>query len=105
MDPNDFINLIAKTVLDGIQKAPPKPFSVFRKPSNQVQNVSLGQLMAEMSDNLIVANNLQRDHIKALVAQTEAVRENTKVGRSILKMSKKAMKKASDDDDDDDDGG
>jgi hypothetical protein len=102
MDPQTFINDIVRAVVDNIQKAPPKPFTVFRKPSGATQNVSLGQLMAEMSDQLIISNNLQRDAIRAIQEHTAVLKENTKIGKSILKKSKR--RRDDDDDDDDEDG-
>lgn len=98
MDLQNFIQTliteITRGTVDGIQKAPPKVNTVMRA-GGKIQTTSLPQLMAELSDQMIISNNLKREELKQsarlielLEENIEAVDENTKVGEEQLKIAK-----------------
>lgn len=92
MTPDEFIRKIAEAVAAKISTQPPKAFEVKRQnPDGQqrTEAITLPQAIAELSDNMRLANELKKIEIGTMQGLMEVMDENRKVGKAMLKRSRK----------------
>lgn len=100
MDINQFTQFLIQQITEGIKNAPPKPVSV-KRVNGVIQQTSLPQLIAELSDQMIIANTLKREELRQQSELVQALKKNTEMAKKNTDIAKRMLKRKRDDDDED----
>jgi hypothetical protein len=100
VDINQFTQFLIQQITEGIKNSPPKPISV-KRVNGTLQQTSLPQLIAELSDQMIIANTLKREELLRQNELIQTLKENTKIGKKSTEIAKRMLKRKRSDEEDD----